>query len=244
MVYFTGIKSFDDLKYRFRALAKIHHPDLGGDPEIMKDINAEYKPLFSYWFNRTPSSKLNSKIQQEFHTSNRWIGVNFQEPFNDLKRNTIFRRFLKKRFPDCRFSVRKKMGFWATWMTMFQMAVHLPCVHIHLKEAPFEVFKRPEELWRGDFTGLWPLTHDEARRIIQRGFVDLGRLEALEYELILTSQIQNVFAQIKDFVESYRCEDYDAHASRFNINFDYRLCIGQKNESFKFARTQPYSSSS
>ena len=236
MAFFNGIESFDDLKSRFRALAKIHHPDLGGDPETMKDINEEYKTLFSFWLNRNTTNKLNTKFQNEFHTSNRWRGIKFKESFDDIKRNAIFRRFLKKNFPDCRFSVRKKIGFWVTWMTLFQGRVRLPCVHIHLKEASFEVFKRPAELRRTDFAGLWPLTYDEAHRIIQRGFVDLGRLEASEYELILTSRIQSIFVQIKDFVESYRCEDFDAHISRFDINFDYRLCIGQRNKPFRLFR--------
>ena len=34
-----------DIKKRYRALAREHHPDAGGDPERMKKINAAYDDL-------------------------------------------------------------------------------------------------------------------------------------------------------------------------------------------------------
>lgn len=44
--YFDGCKTLDDLKKRYRQLAKQYHPDLGGDGEIMKVINSQYERLF------------------------------------------------------------------------------------------------------------------------------------------------------------------------------------------------------
>jgi len=46
MTYFTNIESIDQLKKTYRKLAFKHHPDKGGDAEIMKAINAEYEVLF------------------------------------------------------------------------------------------------------------------------------------------------------------------------------------------------------
>ena len=41
-MFFDDCKTQEDLKTRFKSLAKKHHPDLGGDAETMKAINAEY----------------------------------------------------------------------------------------------------------------------------------------------------------------------------------------------------------
>ena len=41
--WFTGIRNFKDLQKKYVALSKKHHPDLGGDTEIMQEINAEHK---------------------------------------------------------------------------------------------------------------------------------------------------------------------------------------------------------
>lgn len=46
MKYFTNCKTLDELKKEYRRLAMIHHPDHGGNPEIMKAINSEYKRMF------------------------------------------------------------------------------------------------------------------------------------------------------------------------------------------------------
>lgn len=46
MKYFTNINTLDELKKAYRRLAMQHHPDRGGDPEIMKAINNEHDELF------------------------------------------------------------------------------------------------------------------------------------------------------------------------------------------------------
>ena len=46
MKYFTNCTTLDELKKEYRKLAMIHHPDHGGNPEIMKAINSEYKRTF------------------------------------------------------------------------------------------------------------------------------------------------------------------------------------------------------
>lgn len=44
MQYFslTPETTREELNDQYRTLAKQHHPDLGGDAEVMKEINAEY----------------------------------------------------------------------------------------------------------------------------------------------------------------------------------------------------------
>lgn len=46
MKYFKNIKTLEELKKAYRRLAMENHPDVGGDTETMKAINAEHDELF------------------------------------------------------------------------------------------------------------------------------------------------------------------------------------------------------
>lgn len=50
MKYFVNIKTLDELKREYRRLSKIHHPDCGGDEEVMKAIINEHDELFEVLF--------------------------------------------------------------------------------------------------------------------------------------------------------------------------------------------------
>lgn len=45
--YFIRIETLEELKKQYRALAMKHHPDRGGDVEVMKLINEEYDRAFA-----------------------------------------------------------------------------------------------------------------------------------------------------------------------------------------------------
>ena len=45
-MYFKNPKTLEALKKQYRELALKHHPDRGGDNEVMKIINREYDELF------------------------------------------------------------------------------------------------------------------------------------------------------------------------------------------------------
>jgi curved DNA-binding protein CbpA len=66
--YFKGINNLQDLKNKYRELAKRYHPDHGGDTEIMKQINNE----FDYLFNTLPKTKQEQASKQ---TSNDFMQV-------------------------------------------------------------------------------------------------------------------------------------------------------------------------
>lgn len=42
MKHFNNITTIEEAKKQYRELAKLHHPDKGGDAEIMKQVNSEY----------------------------------------------------------------------------------------------------------------------------------------------------------------------------------------------------------
>ncbi|PLX05455.1 MAG: hypothetical protein C0598_14645 [Marinilabiliales bacterium] len=47
MRYFSGISDINSLTLIYRRLAMLNHPDMGGNPEVMKRINIEYEELKS-----------------------------------------------------------------------------------------------------------------------------------------------------------------------------------------------------
>ena len=55
--YFDGCRSEADIKARYRDLAKQHHPDLGGDAEIMKAVNAAYESALRGEYRKTMSDQ-------------------------------------------------------------------------------------------------------------------------------------------------------------------------------------------
>lgn len=42
--YFENVTTLDELKREYKRLAKLHHPDVGGDTATMQQINAEHDP--------------------------------------------------------------------------------------------------------------------------------------------------------------------------------------------------------
>jgi phosphoribosylpyrophosphate synthetase len=42
MKYFQNCKTLDDVKSKYRKLAKEHHPDKGGDTKVMQEVNLQY----------------------------------------------------------------------------------------------------------------------------------------------------------------------------------------------------------
>ena len=44
--YFENISTLEDLRKQYKELLKLHHPDNGGDLQIMQAVNAEYDQMF------------------------------------------------------------------------------------------------------------------------------------------------------------------------------------------------------
>lgn len=126
MKYFMNCKTLDDLKREYRRLAMIHHPDVGGDPETMKEINNEHDTLFESLKNQhnaraaadeTGKTYATTETAEEFREiiekllrmhglevelcgSWLWIGGNTREHKDELKA------------AGCRWSSNKKLWYW------------------------------------------------------------------------------------------------------------------------------------
>lgn len=46
MTYFKNVNNLQELRKQYKELLKAHHPDNGGNLELMQEINAEYDKLF------------------------------------------------------------------------------------------------------------------------------------------------------------------------------------------------------
>lgn len=44
--YFENVSTLEVLRKQYKELLKLHHPDNGGNLEVMQEINAEYDKLF------------------------------------------------------------------------------------------------------------------------------------------------------------------------------------------------------
>lgn len=109
MKYFKNINSLEDLKKQFKKLAFQHHPDRGGDVEVMKAINNEYDMLFPIWKNRDniKTEETAESTRNEFYTQNGWKGDKYDRNLNIKTIAKLVREQLKEEFPDCKFSVTK-----------------------------------------------------------------------------------------------------------------------------------------
>ena len=63
--YFTGVKTVDELRQRYKELLKQYHPDNGGDLHIMQEINAEYEVVFAILKQQTTESSKSTKQASE-----------------------------------------------------------------------------------------------------------------------------------------------------------------------------------
>lgn len=108
-IYFANIHSFDELKKRFRDLARQNHPDVGGDPEVMKAINSEYDLLFPIWKDRAGvvTSETASSTRSEFYTANGWKGSKYDWHRSLKEISALVRAYVKEMYPGFKFSVSK-----------------------------------------------------------------------------------------------------------------------------------------
>lgn len=74
--------NIEDIKKKYRELAKLHHPDKGGDPEKFKKINEAYETLGDSDKKIKYDNKLNNKFDS--FGSNPFGGNGYGNPFKDF----------------------------------------------------------------------------------------------------------------------------------------------------------------
>lgn len=221
MSYFNNVTSFEDLKEQFKALARKNHPDCGGDGEVMKAINAEYDTIFPIWKHRhnktaaEPTTETADSTRTHFYTQNGWAGSKYDSYRTTKEVAALVRAYVKEVYPTYKFSVR------------FSTASMCSEVHIDLVNAPFEIYKKFEELTQEERFKVWQKA--EANHWIPSfGCLDEEHFEILkkaynEHKFLkkYTEVVQSVMDDVDREVNSYRYDDSDGMIDYFSTNFYY-----------------------
>lgn len=219
MTYFKNVKSFEDLKEQFKALARKNHPDCGGDAETMKAINVEYDTLFPIWkhrYNATsaePTTETADSTRTHFYTQNGWAGSKYDSRRTTKEVAALIRAYVKEIYPTYKFSVR------------YSHASMCSEVHVELVNAPFEIYKQFEELTQDERFWVWQRAENNGW-VERFGCLDDEHMEILkkaynEHTFLkrYTEVVQSVIDDIDREVNSYRYDDSDGMIDYFDTNF-------------------------
>lgn len=234
MSYFKKIQSLDDLKEQFKKLAREHHPDAGGDAEIMKQINQEYDSLFPIWKHRynmsaeQPTEETAYSTRSRFYTENGWEGDNYDAKLTLKEIAKIVRTYVKEEYPTYKFSVRTK------YASMVQE------LHVDLLESPIEIYKTFDELTNEDkvkligkaesnnYFHLTSWNDAELQEELERIWEEHGN-----FYKCLNDVTSAVISDVDNFVNSYNYDDSDSMIDYFDNNFYYFGCAQNNGMNIK-----------
>lgn len=79
-MFFKDCKTLEDLKKCYRALVKQYHPDNGGDAEMFKALNNEYRQMFE----RVKNTHYSTKNQEYYQKATTETADEFIDLINQL----------------------------------------------------------------------------------------------------------------------------------------------------------------
>jgi len=222
MKYFNS-KTLDELKAEYRRLAKENHPDLGGDTETMKEINAEFDLAFRVMEKKatvkTSSSEPETagEFRRKFYTDNGWEGSRYNPNLRLSDIAPIIRGYLKDVYPTWRFSVVQEHYSGGCGL------------YVTLTEAPENIFleDRIKAFPRREYS-------NEDAELLCRKLNASKDIQCWQwYYDWMTDKAQAVLKDIEALVNSFRYDDSDARFDYFSTNFYPHLCIGKWNKPLK-----------
>lgn len=116
---FNNPATLAELKKQFRILVLANHPDRGGSTEKMQAINEEFGKLYKSLEFKKETVKSNTGYEDDYagstayeysqHVYNEygWKGERYNSSLGMSDLTDIFRKWLKKTYPGCRFTVNK-----------------------------------------------------------------------------------------------------------------------------------------
>jgi len=223
MKYFTSIKDIDKLKTEYRRLAKENHPDIGGDSEIMKEINAEFDLAFRILEKKVTIKTSNVQTEsagdfrRKFYTENGWEGLRYNPNLRLSDIAPIIRSYIKNVYPTWRFSVVQEHYSGGCGL------------YVTLMEAPETIFleERIKAFPRREYK-------DEDVSIICQQLNNSRNIQNWEwYYDWMSDKAKEVLKDIDVLVNSFRFDDSDSSVDYFSTNFYPHLYIGKWNKAFK-----------
>lgn len=111
MSYFSNCATQDEIKNEYRRLAKIHHPDKGGDLRTMQDINSQFKAAMSgeRGFNHVAGDDIFIKIIEDLQKLD--IEIESCGSWLWISGNTYDNRVALKN-AGCKWASAKKLWYW------------------------------------------------------------------------------------------------------------------------------------
>lgn len=226
-MYFKNIKSFEDLKEQFRNLAREHHPDAGGDAEVMKEINMEFDQLFPIWKHRhnqsaaEASTETADSTRTEFYTQSGWKGSKHDWNRSTKEVAACIRAYVKEIYPTYKFSVR------------FSTASMCSEIHVDLVNSPSEIYKKFDELSQEEVSNVWLKALRNFCIKNKSSVLDDDVMAELKevydkrdnkFLLVYTEVAQAVIDDVDREVRSYNFEDCDGMIDYFDVDFYYFGC--------------------
>lgn len=213
MKYFKNVRTVAELKEAYRKLARVNHPDMGGDIAVMQAINAEFDILVATLPTKTREEIVS--FRSEFYTQNGWKGSNYDINLGTKEIAAKVRQFVKEIYPECKFSVT------------FSTASMCSEVYVTLMESPYRLNKTYDELTNDElYNGNHSYNYQFGRETDDR---------QKEYFLstCYTNTIKEIMETVDTFVKSYRYDDSDGMIDYFNTNFYYfGVKVGKWNKPY------------
>lgn len=255
MKFFKAIKTLEELKKEYKKLARVHHPDMGGELKVMQEINAEFDYVYDVLKNSVSVSASKAEEKEEeteetaeafrskFYTANGWAGSKYEEVKNltTVEITKLIRKDLKAEFPECKFSVTSHSASMCSEIS------------VSLMESPYPAYMTAEEIReaRKD-SSLWnnyshPLNEHYNINVngkyynvnFMTNFTEQRGLTDEEFEAfcntvnIPTEKITSILKKADAIVNKYRYSDCDGMVDYFNTNFYYLNCkIGKWNKEY------------
>ena len=117
--------SFEEIKQQYRILARVHHPDMGGDPEKFKKIKLAYEvlsdPVRRTEYDKTGNTQKSIDIRHRAMSDISQMFFRMMPHFNPRGQGNILFD-IKKEIQDSKQAIKTDMEICRTFITNLELA--------------------------------------------------------------------------------------------------------------------------